>query len=163
MIARAAAVLGTTALLAGLTAVPAGAATPESSTLKAPKGTGTVASSWSGSFDYPALEASVLLAYDAHQLSIAIPGKNPAKYFKRREATLVIDLTWDGGSSNDMDLYVLDSESNTVASSVESGTDSERVTIPVTGPVTYAVEARNYLSAPGTAYEMTAFLVVTPG
>ena len=59
----------------------------------------------------------MLLAYDAHALSVTIPGKSPAKYFKKREATLVIDLTWDGGSSNDMDLYVLDSESNTVASS----------------------------------------------
>lgn len=145
-----------------LAAAPAVASTPDSSTLVAPKGSGSVISAWDGAFDYPGLDAAFLVgATDEHTLTIEVPGKKPEKYFKTRVATVHIDLTWEGGSSNDMDLYVFDADGNEVASSAEAATEGESVTIPVTGPVVYTVEVDNWLSAPGTAYSATATLTVT--
>jgi hypothetical protein len=138
------------------------AADPEASTLTAPKKTGTVTSAWSGAFDYPGFElASILGTTDSHTLTITIPGKKPEKYFKKKAATVHIDLTWDGGSANDMDLYVYDAAGTEVASSAQAATEGEAVTIPVTGSATYTVEVVNYLSAPATAYQATATLTVT--
>lgn len=145
-----------------LAAAPAVAATPDSSTLVAPKSSGQVMSAWDGAFDYPGLDAAFLVgATDEHTLTIEIPGKKPEKYFATRTATVHVDLTWEGGSSNDMDLYVFDADGNEVASSAQGGTEGESVTIPVTGPVVYTVEVDNWLSAPGTAYSATATLTVT--
>ena len=158
---RTAAVLATAAVVAAA-AAPAGAATPDSSTLVAPKKSGQVVSAWDGAFDYPGLDAAFLVgATDEHTLTIKVPGKKPAKYFKTRVATVHIALTWEGGSTNDMDLYVFDADGNEVASSAEAATEGESVTIPVTGPVVYTVEVDNWLSAPGTAYSATATLTVT--
>ncbi len=145
-----------------LAASPAVASTPDSSTLVAPKKSGQVVSAWDGAFDYPGLDVAPLVgATDEHTLTIEVPGKKPEKYFKTRAATVHVDLTWEGGSTNDMDLYVYDAEGNEVASSAQGGTENESVTIPVTGPAVYTVEVANWLSAPGTAYSASATLTVT--
>lgn len=158
-LSRGAAVLGTTALVAGLAAAPAGAATPEASTLKAPKKSGTVVSQWSGTLAAPGL--GVLVATDPHALTVAIPGK-AAKYLKKREAALQIEMSWVSTTPlDDLDLYVYDAAGTEVASSI-AGAGVEEVRIPVTGSATYTVEVQGFISTPGQAYDAQAFLVVTP-
>lgn len=153
------AVAAATTLLAvaGATA-PVVAATPESSTLKAPKGTGTVVSQWSGTIDAPSV--GVLVGSDEHALTVTIPG-NATKYFKRREAVLQIEMSWENTTPlDDLDLYVYDAAGNEVASSI-AGAGVEEVRIPITGSAVYTVEVDGFINSPGQAYEAQAFLVVT--
>ena len=152
------AVAGATALLAGLAAAPAGASTPESSTLTAPKKTGTVVSQWSGTIDAPSV--GVLVGSDTHALTVTVPGK-AAKYFKKREAVLQIEMSWVSTTPlDDLDLFVYDAAGNEVASSL-SGAGTEEVRIPVTGSAVYTVEVDGFINTPGQAYDAQAFLVVT--
>lgn len=160
--ARAGAALGATALALGLalgaTTAPAAASTPESSTLKAPKGTGTVVSQWSGTLAAPSV--GVLVATDAHTLTVSIPGK-AARYFKSREAVLQVEMSWESSTPvDDLDLFVYDAAGNEVASSI-AGDGAEEVRIPVTGSAVYTVEVDGFINTPGQAYEAQAFLVVT--
>ena len=105
--ARLGAVAAATGLLVSLGATaPAVAATPESSTLKAPKGTGTVVSQWSGTIDAPSV--GVLVGSDVHTLTVTLPGK-AAKYLKKRDAVLQIEMSWENTTPlDDLDLYVYD-------------------------------------------------------
>lgn len=157
-LARGSAALGASALLAGLAVVPAVAATPESSTLTAPKGTGSTVSAWSGTLDAPS--AVVLVDTDAHALSVKVPGK-AKKYFKKRDATVSVEMSWEGSPVEDLDLYVYDESGAEIASSIV-GDGVEQVTFPITGPGDYSVEVEGFTSTPGVAYKATATLTVTP-
>lgn len=162
---RATGVLGAalaTTLTASLVlgAAPAGASTPESSTVTAPKGSGSSVSAWSGTIDSPS--AVVLVGQDDHALTVAIPGK-PAKYFKKRDATVSVELSFTGTTPvDDLDLYVLTPDETEVASSATSDPGTEVVTIPVTGPAEYVVRVEGFVNAPGVAYTARATLIVTP-
>lgn len=160
-LARAGAVVGAVALATGLAAAPAAASTPESSTLTAPKGTGSVITAWDGTVDYPGLLfAPAVGAYDTHDLTVQIPGKKPAKYFKKRDATVSIEISWEG-TGDDLDLYVYDAAGNELGSSI-AGDGVELVTVPVTGPAEYLVQVESFLARPGIAYDAQATLTVTP-
>lgn len=143
-----------------LGAAPAGASTPESSTVTAPKGSGSSVSAWSGTIDSPS--AVVLVGQDDHALTVAIPGK-AAKYFKKRDAAVTIELSFTGTTPvDDVDLYVLDQDENEVASSATSDPGTEIVTVPVTGAAQYIVRVEGFVNAPGVTYNARATLVVTP-
>lgn len=158
---RGAALLGV-GLAAGLvlTATPAGASTPEASTVTAPKGTGSSVSSWTGTIDSPSLV--VLVGQDDHALTVAVPGK-AAKYFGKRTATMTIDLTFTGTTPlDDVDLYVLAPDESEVASSATGDPGTESVTFPVTAASDYVVRVEGFTNAPGVTYTATATLAVTP-
>ena len=157
--ARLGAVVAATGLLVSLGATaPAVAATPESSTLKAPKGTGTVVSQWSGTIDAPSV--GVLVGSDVHTLTVTLPG-NAAKYLKKRDAVLQVEMSWTSTTPlDDLDLYVYDEAGTEVASSI-AGAGVEEVRIPVTGSAVYTVEVDGFINTPGQAYDAQAFLVVT--
>jgi hypothetical protein len=151
-----------TAVLAALalTAAPATASTPDASTVTAPKGTGSSISAWSGTIDSPS--AVVVVGQDDHALTVAIPGK-AAKYFRKRDATVSIELSFSGTTPvDDLDLYVLDQDEVEVASSATSDPGTEVVTVPVTGAAQYIVRVEGFVNAPGVTYTARATLIVTP-
>lgn len=154
---RAGLVLGATALVTATAAAPVPASTPGSSTLTAPKKTGSTFSTWSGTLAEPGLV--VVVPTDTHELEITVPGK-AKKYLKKRDAAVVVEMSWEGTPLDDLDLYVLDEAGEEVASSI-AGPGVEVVMIPVTGSVTYTVQVEGFTSTPGISYDARATLTAT--
>lgn len=140
-----------------LAATPALASDPSASTLTAPKKTGSVATTFTssiqgtGSLD-PTIPCTDVQC-DTHTLTLKVPGK----YWKKRTGSLTIGIAWTG-TENDFDLYVYDADGAEVATSGQSLTEAESVTLPNPAAGTYTVEIRSFLATPGTEVTGTATL-----
>ena len=152
-------VLSATAALL-LPAVAASASEPGDSTLTAPKKTGTVTTTFTSSIQGTgSLDAAIpcsTLQCDTHTVTLQVP----ATYWKKRGGELKVDIAWTG-PENDLDLYVYDAAGTEIATSGQSLTEAESVTVPTPAAGAYTIEIRSFLAAPGTEVTGTVSLVST--
>src|SRR5947208_10509566 len=135
------------AMLAGLVPATTLASNPAAGTLNAPQGNGTTAVAWSGgpytvATPDPALCVASSLNCDTYSLTINVP----ANYWDTHEGGVAVEINW-ASSSDDFDLYVLDSNGNEVNRSAAGGTTSEKVDLDKLAPGTYTVQVVAYLTA----------------
>ena len=83
----------------------------------------------------------------------------PSNYWTNHEGKVTVSINW-ASSSNDFDLYVLDSTGKEVDHSGASGTTSEAVDLGKLAPGTYTVQVVAYLAV-ATTYTGTASLTST--
>lgn len=158
--ARLASAIVILAILASLLPMTTLASTPASGTLNPPSGNGTTTVTWSGgpytvATPDPALCVDSSLNCDTFALTLNVPGN----YWDTHEGNVTVEINW-ASSTDDFDLYILDSGGREVDRSAAGGTTSEKVDLGKLAPGTYTVQVVAYLTA-GASYTGAATLTST--
>lgn len=149
-----------TALLFGAFTPAVKGSEPASGTLTDPGDNTSATLTWEGgpytvATPDPLLCASASVNCDTFLLTLDLP----ADYWNNHEGEVAISINW-ASTSNDFDLYILDSNGNEVGHSGASSTTSEGVTLPKLAPGTYTVQVVAWLTANAT-YTGSATLTST--